>query len=285
MVFPAIGEDNVVRFWIRSLDGVDLRPLPGTETGRNAAPASWSFDSRWVIFGTRNKLKKVDIQGGPPQTIADIPLPSLNGAAWNRDGVIVLGLSSGGFPLVRVNASGGTATPMTALAPGETSHAWPQFLPDGKHFLYERMSSDVAKAGVYIGSIDAKPEEQSMRRLLASDRQAYYAPTPGRATGHLIFMRQSTLMAQPFDPETMKLSENPEAIADSVDSYAPRNGGLFSVSDTGTLVYRGGTGEQNTLTWLDQQGKPAGTLGDPGDYSDPVTSPDGKRVAVAKDKH
>jgi Tol biopolymer transport system component len=88
-------------------------------------------------------------------------------------------------------------------------------------------------------------------------------------------------MAQPFDPETMKLSENPVAIVDGVDSYAPRSGGLFSVSDTGTLVYRGGTGAQSTLTWLDQQGKPAGTLGDPGDYSNPAISPDGSRVAVA----
>jgi len=282
MVFQANGEDGVTRFWIRSIDGVDLRPLPGTENiGANSPPAAWSFDSRWVIFsaGTEGKLKKVDIQGGPPQVIADW-LGGLNGASWNSDGVIIGGAVRNQTPILKVNASGGQATPITQLAAGDLFHVWPQFLPDGKHFLYERVSSDTAKAGVYIGSIDAKPDQQSTERLLAGDRQAYYAALPGSRTGHLIFMRGSTLMAQPFDPAAMKLSGEPAAIADQVDSYAPRNGGLFSVSNTGTLAYRVGTGPQTALTWFDAQGKPAGTVGDPGDYYNPAISPDGSRVAV-----
>ena len=125
-----------------------------------------------------------------------------------------------------------------------------------------------------------------MQRLLATDRQAYYAPAPGGGTGHLIFLRGTTLMAQPFDPNKidsnqMGLSGEPVAIADGVDSFSTTNHGLFSVSDTGTLVYRGGSGPQTMLTWFDQQGNPAGTLGDPGDYSYPAISPDGSRVAVA----
>ena len=282
MVFPAIGEDGVTRYYIRALDGVEVRALPGSETTGVASPASWSNDSRWVVFATLGggKIKKVDIQGGPAQNLADFP-GALNGAGWNSDGVIVAGSSDLGNPILRVPASGGQATPLTALSPGDSGHRWPQFLPDGKHFLYLRVSSDAAKAGVYIGSLDAQPNQQNMQRLLATDRQAYYAPEPGGGTGHLIFMRGATLMAQLFDPGKMILSGEPVALADGIDSFAARNYGLFSVSDTGTLVYRGGTGAQTVLTWFDQQGNPAGTLGDPGDYSSPATSPDGSRVAVA----
>ena len=278
MVFPAIGEDGIRHYYVRALDGVEVRALPGADGGQ--APASWSYDSRWVVFATGNKLKKVDIQGGPPQNIADLPV-TLAGASWNSDGVIIASASGTASPILRVPAAGGQTTPITALAPGESAHLWPQFLPDGKHFLYLRVSSDAAKAGVYIGSIDAKPEQQSMQRLLATDRQAFYAPAPGGGVGNLIFLRGATLMAQPFDPGKMALSGEPVAIADGVDSFTSSNHGLFSVSDTGTLVYRVGTGTQTALTWFDQQGNPAGTLGDPGDYANPAISPDGSRVAVA----
>jgi eukaryotic-like serine/threonine-protein kinase len=277
MVFPAIGEDGHTRYYIRSLDGVDVRALAEA----NQSPAAWSFDSRWVIFADGNKLKKVDIQGGPAQNVADFPGAYLSGADWNSDGVIIAGSGPGADPILRVLASGGQATPITALTPGESGHASPQFLPDGKHFLYQRISSDAAKAGVYIGALDVQSNQQSMQRLLASDRQAYYAPAPGGGAGHLIFLRGTTLMAQPFDPAKMTLSGEPAAIADGVDSFTTTNHGLFSVSDTGTLVYRAGTGTQTVLTWFDQQGNPAGTLGDPGSYWSPAISPDGSRVAVA----
>jgi Tol biopolymer transport system component len=279
-VFPAIGEDGLTRYWIRSLDGIEARALPGTETVDTAPPAAWSFDSRWVLFtaSVGGKLEKVDIEGGPPQNIGDFPGP-LNGAGWNSAGVIVAGSANPGYPILRADASGGQATPITILAPGDVGHIWPQFLPDGKHFLYERVSSDVGKTGVYVGSIDAQPNQQSTQRLLASDRQAYYAPTP-RGKGYLIFLRQATLMAQVFDPDNLKLSGEPVAIANGIDSYAAKNYGLFSVSNIGTLVYRGVSGPQVTPTWFDPQGNPVGTIGGLGDYSNPAISPDGGRIAV-----
>jgi len=279
MVFPAFGEDGARHYFIRALDGVEVRALPGPNTAQ--PPAAWSYDSRWVVFAAGGgKIQKVDIQGGPAQNIADFP-GLLSGASWNPDGVIIAGASFGANPILRIPAAGGQATPATALAPGEGGHLWPQFLPDGKHFLYLRVSSDPDKPGVYIGSIEAKPAEQSMQRLLATDRQAYYAPDPGGAAGHLIFMRGATLMAQPFDPGKLTLSGEPAAIADSVDSFGVTSHGLFSVSNTGALVYRSGEGTQDVLTWFDQQGNPAGTLGDPGIYDFPAVSPDGSRVAVA----
>jgi len=280
MVFPAAGSDNITRYWLRSLDGVDVRALPGTESGPLAPPAAWSFDSRWVLFGTNNKLQKIDIQGGPPQPIADFP-GALNGAGWNSMGVIIAGAAVAGNPIFRIPASGGVATPITAVAPGESGHDWPQFLPDEKHFLYERISSDPARMGVYVGSIDAKSEEQSNERLLASDRQAYYAPSRDGTAGHLIFLRKTTLMAQAFDPKKLTLSGEPVAIANGVDSFANRNYGLFSVSNTGTLVYREGTGMQSVLSWFDRMGNPTGTIGDPGEYAFPAVSFQGDRIAVA----
>ena len=224
MVFSAMGDDGQTRYYIRALDGVDVRALPGTE-GPSGNRASWSYDSRWVIFANNlsgGQLKKVDIQGGPPQNIAAFP-GLLNGAGWNSDGVIIAGvLGAVGHPILRIPASGGQATPITALAPGERAHAWPQFLPDGKHFLYLRISSDANKTGIYVGSIEAQPNQQGMQRLLATDRQAFYAPAPGGGAGHLIFMRGAALMAQPFDPGKMILSGEPVAIADGIDSFCHR---------------------------------------------------------------
>ncbi len=183
------------------------------------------------------------------------------GAAWNRDGVIVVGMNGG--PLLRFSASGGMAIPATTLDKNETSHGWPQFLPDGRHFLYLRVSADPNKTGVYIGSIDAQPAEQSTTRILASNRQAYYAAAAGGGLGHLVFMRESAVMAQPFDPGTTELSGEPAAIAEGVDSFGPAAFGQFSVSNTGTLVYRGGAASRMVPTWFDSRGNRSGVLGDP----------------------
>jgi hypothetical protein len=240
MVFPATGEDGVARYWVRSLETVEARPVPGTETAY--VPAAWSGDSRFVLFTTNTKLQKVDIQGGPAQLVAELP-SQLNGATWNKDGVIVVGVAPNtSNPLFRVPARGGIAMPVTALAKGEIRHVFPQFLPDGRHFLYLRVSNDPNQMGIYIGSIDVKPEQQSLKRLLATNREAYYAAAPAGGTGHLIFLRDTTLMAQPFDPRRMELSGEPTPIAEGVDSFSGANYGLFSVSDTGALVYRGGAG-------------------------------------------
>ena len=286
MVFPATGEDGVNRYWLRSLETVEARPLPGTETAY--VPAAWTADSRYVIFTllNSNKLYKVDIRGGPPQVLAEVPAGgALNGATSNKDGVIVLGVFSPN-PLLLVKAEGGTAVPVTALAAGETNHRWPQFLPDGHHFLYQRVSSDPSRMGVYVGSVDAKPEQQSLTRLLATNRQAYYAAAADGGSGHLVFLRDTTLWAQPFDPVKLEKSGEPAPVpiadADGVDSFAAATGGLFSVSDSGTLVYRKVAEPRVAPTWFDLQGKPAGTLAEPGDYVNPAVSPDGTRIAVAR---
>ena len=238
MVFPARDEDGVNRYWVRSLDTVEARPLPGTETAY--VPPAWTWDSRQVIFTVlnNNKLHKMDIQGGLPQPLTDLPTGSLNGAASSKEGVIVFGVSTTGQPIFRVPAVGGPPVPITAVAKGETGHRWPQFLPDGRHFLYLRVSSDPKLMGIYVGSIDSQPEAQSLERVLATNREAYYAAAPGAGTGRVVFLREATLMAQPFDPVRRALSGEAVPIAEGVDSNALATYGLFSVSDSGTLVYR-----------------------------------------------
>jgi Tol biopolymer transport system component len=174
---------------------------------------------------------------------------------------------------------------ITALRNRETNHLFPQFLPDGKHFLYLRVSPDPAQAGIYIGDVDAKPEEQSTERLLPSDREAYYSPVPGARVGYLVFMQQDTLMAQPFDPVARQLIKGTAAAAipgiRPVDSYEDRNFGIFSVSNTGALAYRPSSGRRRVLAWYDSQGLRAGTLGDPDLYAYPAICDDGRVVVAA----
>jgi Tol biopolymer transport system component len=279
MVFPAVGEDGVARYWLRSLDTVEARPLPGTETAY--VPAAWTADSRHVIFTTLNSplLKKVDIQGGPPQTISSMQ-GSINGAAANRDGVVVFGSSLQGTPIFRVAEDGKGPIPLTALASAETAHRYPQFLPDGRHFLYFRDSSDTNRTGIYAGALDVKPGEQSQARILATNREAYYAISQDGGPGRLLFLRDTTLMAQPFDPGRLELSGSPVPVAEGVASFTPVSYGIFSVSDTGTVVYRGGAGVKFTLMWFDASGRPGDSF-EAADYANPVLSPDGTRIAVA----
>ncbi|HZL95407.1 MAG TPA: protein kinase, partial [Vicinamibacterales bacterium] len=292
VVLPAAGTDGVTRMWLRALDSVEVRPLAGTESP-NALPPPvfWSPDSRFIAFGSTpgpfapGQLKKLDITGGPPQTICDVP-GAVSSGTWSKDGVIVFGPNQrAGSMLFRVSAAGGTPTPATLIdrARGENAHRHPQFLPDGRHFLYFRNSSNPRRRGVYVGSIDVKPEEQSLTRIMASDRQAFYSPPAGNGPGQLLFLRDTTLFAQPFDPDRLELVGEPLPVTDQVGSFAPGQAGLFSVSQTGVLSYRVGPGgDQRQLTWFDGQGKSLGTIGEKGSYAGQQLSPDGTRVAVTQ---
>jgi Tol biopolymer transport system component len=290
VVLPATGSDGVTRMWLRALDSVEVRALVGTETGNSLPPpVFWSPDSRFIAFSATpgpfapGQLKKLDISGGPPQTICDVAA-AVPGGAWNRDGVIVFAVNNAPG-LLRVSAAGGAATLITMVdtAHQETAHRFPQFLPDGRHFLYLRVSSASERMGMFSGSIDAKPEEQSLKPVLLTDRQAKYAPALAGGLGQLLFLRDTTLFAQPFDPARLELSGEPIPVADQVGSFALANAGLFSASETGVLAFRvGAGGDQRQLTWFDPQGKVLGTVGDKGADDNPAISPDGTRIAVTQ---
>jgi hypothetical protein len=180
--------------------------------------------------------------------------------------------------ILRVSANGGTAVPATKLEPTEAFHTQPFFLPDGHHFLYTRISP--SGGGVYIGSLDAKPEDQSAQRLLTA-QFAIYAPGRPSGPGYVIFLRDSSLMAQPFDAGRLELQGDAIPVADPVGLYATR--GLFSASASGVLAYQGGSGASGIrLAWYDRQGKLLGEAAPPASYRAPEISPDGGRLALRR---
>jgi len=259
------------RIWVRALDAVTARPLEGTE---GAAFPFWSGDGAFIGFFADSKLKKIGVSGGPAVTICDAP--DGRGGAWNSDGTILFE-PIWNSPILKVSASGGKPEPVTTLDPSrdETTHRWPYFLPDGRHFLYIAGShrapirNDVD--AIYVASLD--PNEP--RRLLVAARS-----NPVYSDGHLFFVRDKTLMAQPFDASRLELTGDPIPIAENVTTSAQYFSAVFSVSGS-LLAYQGKSSgaDLSKLVWSDRTGKQLGTIGDPGEIATPRISPDGRRVA------
>ncbi len=271
-----VGEAEKRQLWVRSLDTLAAHPLPGTEEARYPF---WSPDSRYIGFLADDKLKKIDVLGGPPQTLCDAPTGQ--GATWSRDGVILFTPGTN-TPLHRVSSAGGVATPLTALDQSrhEISHRWPYFLPDGKRFLFFARSSQPEKSGFQVGSLDSK----EVKRLLAGDSSVAYAPPPGGGLGHLLFLREGTLMAQPFDAGRLELSGEPFPVAEQVAFSALSSMAAFSVSGNGVLAYLSGSGGSGgtELLWFDRTGKRLGSGAPPAQYYGVDLSPDGRRAAVGR---
>jgi eukaryotic-like serine/threonine-protein kinase len=278
LAFAAGGADGVMRIWIRSLDSLEARPLLGTEAPA-FPPFFWSPDSRQIAFDAGGKLKKISISGGVAQTLCDLAGLAVGGS-WNKDGMIIFG--QGGGCLMRVSANGGSASPLTVLntAGGDNHHVIPFFLPDGRHFIYLRASHKADNYGIYIGSIDTKPDEQDSRLLLETKFGAIYVPSSDGGTGHLLFVRDGELWAQSFDAHRLELSGEPVSIAVDVGTFL--DGALFSASANGILVYKSGGSQEGLLTWFDQRGRRLGTVGEPGTCLALSLSPDGTRAAVCR---
>ncbi len=266
VAFTAFGEDGRARIWIRDLDALDARVLAGTE---EAGTLFWSPDSRFIGFHSGGELKKIAAAGGPTQTLcacqASVP------PAWSKEGVIVFGNTQG---MMKVSAEGGTVTQLTSVDPsrGEYLHYLPSFLPDGHHFLYHRSSSNMPEnRGTYVGSIDAKPEQQPLQRVL--DGIATYA-----GSGRLLIFRAPgglPLLTQAFDVDQLKPTGDPTETIERALSYP-------TVSTTGVLAYGGTGAAARQLTWFDRQGKPAGTIGEPGDSAGARISPYDGTVAFTR---
>jgi eukaryotic-like serine/threonine-protein kinase len=285
LAFAATGSDGVARLWIRDLESLEVRTLSDSypvsiKHHRVVPPFFWSPDSRFIGFQAGGKLEKIGISGGPAQTLCDVQGTAVVGGSWNRDGVIVFADNSRG--LMQVSAAGGVASPLTTidLSRKEIVHVLPSFLPDGRHFLYLRASSNSENTGVYIGSLNTKPEEQDSRRLLTTTSGPVYVPSSDSDSGQVMFLRQGTLMAQPFDAHRLEPSGEAVPIAEQVGSFIDY--GLFSASSNGVLVYRSAVGQNYQLTWLDRQGKHLGTVAEPGAYNSIALSRDGRRVAASR---
>jgi serine/threonine protein kinase/dipeptidyl aminopeptidase/acylaminoacyl peptidase len=260
---------GINRLWVQRLSGASAEPLAGTEGASNPF---WSPDSRYLGFFANRQLKKIEASGGPPQKLADASLG--RGGSWNREGVILF-VPNSRSAVHRVSASGGDATPVTKLdgRASEISHRWPVFLPDGRRFLYLSQSSQGTgeRSGIYAASLDGGD-----RKLLfqANTNVAYSPP------GHLLFYRDRTLLARPFDPESLRFTAEAFPVAQDVQYFATFAQAVYSVSGPGLLAYQAGSGGETQLTWLDRGGRPAGTVGAPGQFATPRISHDGTRVAV-----
>jgi Tol biopolymer transport system component len=261
----SVSNEGKSQLWVRPLDSIAAQPLTGTD---GASYPFWSPDSASVGFFADGKLKRIEIVGGAPQVLANAALP--RGGAWNRDGTIVFAPAVAG-PLLKVPATGGEAVAVTRLETGQQSHKFPQFLPDGRHFIYYVAGGPAQ--GVYTSSLDGG----SSKQLANTDAAAVVSPS-----GFLLFARQTTLFAQAFDFKRQELSGNPFPVAlqAAVDALTSAVG----VSATsGIVAYRTGSADvARQLTWLDRSGKSVGAIGAPDTaaLTNVELSPDGKRVAV-----
>ena len=263
-----------VALWLRDLDGLSARALLRVS---GASYPFWSPDSRWIGFFAGGKLNKIDITGDPPLEVCDAP--NARGGAWNQDGVIVFALLRAG--MFRVSAGGGTPTMIDSAAGGIVDRL-PWFLPDGRHFLYTANNgADSGKARVYMDSVDAKPGLDSRKEVLTAASNAVYVPPLRSSPGYILFAREQSLMAQPFDPVTGKTNGDAVAVAEQVVYSGEFSQGQFSVSQNGILVYASGAAAQNKqLTWFDRGGKSEGTVGASADTLSVSLSPDGTMVAT-----
>jgi serine/threonine protein kinase/Tol biopolymer transport system component len=256
--------------WTHEVGGRRTTSLDGTQ---GASYPFWAPDGRFIGFFADGKLKKVDVSGGQVQVLCDAP--NGRGGAWNRDGVIVFTPDSFGG-LFRVSAAGGSPVEMTKpdASRSESSHRWPVFLPDGKHFLYlgTNFTGQLEKNAIFLGSLDSRES----RFLVSTSANAAYAEP-----GYLLYMRDKTLVAQPFDHRSYVLSGEPHTLSDEVLYTHIVNRAVFSVSGTEVLVTQTGkAGSNSQLTWFDRGGKPMGTVGTSGAYGNVRLSPDGRRIAV-----
>jgi len=279
LAFTAPDVGGVFRLWVRPLNSLDAHELTASVVSGTDPPFFWSRDSRYLVFDGGGKLEKIDVSGGPAQVLCDVP-GIVVGGSQNKDGVIIFGQSPG--VIMRVPASGGTATPLTALNPShdETQHVLPWFLPDGKHFVYHRTSTNPAYDGDYIGSIDVAPGKQDPQRLLATQYNATYVPSVDSNNGYLLYLASGgLLMAQPFDARSLTLTGQPTAIAEHVQGF--REFGYFSPSAGGELVYTSaGSIRSEQITLFDPAGKILGTVGQAASYGGLRISPDGSRAVA-----
>ena len=278
IAFVAPGPDGPAELWVRSLDSLTARTLATTDA--ESLREFWSPDSRWIAFAGDSKLKKVDIYGGPAQTLCSIR-GQLVGGAWNRDGVIIFGTFAHG--LMRIPETGGAPVAVTPdISHGELFHGLPAFLPDQRHFLYVRQTPLLDRNGIYLGSLDTKPEQQDSNRLVDGRWGPVYVPTSNSDIGYLLFTREDALIAQPLNARRGTLVGGPAVITEGLAGQSLASGFPFSASMTGVLTYqtRAASAARGRLTWFNREGRIVGTVGDPGQYNTVSLSPDGRRAVV-----
>ena len=275
IAFVAQSPDGSRPMWIRSMDSAEARVLPGTSGSFGGH--FWSPDSTSIAFAVEGELRKLALVGGTVQRVCALPrkgFEGFDGGAWSTRGTIVFASGGPQSRLYSVSETGGEARPLTTHDESreETTHSWPQFLPDGRHFLFQVASPKEGNSGLFVTSVETPSEK---RRIRPEYSRFQLIP------GYLLFVQGNTLLAQRFDVRKLESSGEPVPIASSVATYtqAP-NWGWYSASDSGRLAWLSGRGSEVGLEWVDRAGRRIGSLGEPGRYGQIVLSPDGRRVVA-----
>jgi serine/threonine protein kinase len=271
--------------WIRPTDSAKARLLPGTE---DATAAMWSPDSRTVAFVASHTLKRIEIAGGPPVKVADVPSADrFDSGTWSADGIILLACSCG---LERVAVASGEVTRLRAVdkAANEKAYSSPQFLPDGDRFLYFVASDDAKVQGVYVSSL-SRPDQRTL--LLNTAAKAMYVPRSGGAGGHLLWITDQTLQARPFNADSLTFDGGPTAIAEGL-SFSDLSTQMYSLeraafwaSATGLLVYAPAVVPSYAklpVSWVDRNGRIVGDAVPEGPYNAIAISPDQHQLALTR---
>jgi len=281
LVFGARRGNNVAgggQLFVWSRDSLEAHPIPGTEGAR--APF-WSPDGRSLAFRLGLDIRRVDIAAGTTETVVSGGV-AVDGGDWSREGVMLFGNSAGGIS--RVPAKGGEPVAVTsANARADVHQEAPVFLPDGRHFLYMRHAIGAEGTGVYLGSIDVAPADQSATPLLLADDGPKFVSGADERSGHVLFQRRGTLFAQALDLQALQLRGEAIPVATGVAGGDVNN--HMSASANGDLLaYRPRTAGSQTLrklVWVDRNGRQEPLPLEPGGYEDPMVSPDGSRIALA----
>jgi len=280
LTFSAVGPEGRRMLWLRDFDAMQAREIPGTE---GAFAPFWSPDSQHIAFFAGKGLKQVHLLSNladvKPETICQTDAQP-GGGAWNSDGTIVFapGMEDG---LYQVPAAGGHPQPLLQLdqAKGERAQLWPQFLPDGKHFLFFLLTTMPETTGVYAGALDTP----GYRRVLQSETNAVFSPGDGESgSGYLLYIQDRDLMRQKFNASRLEAEGEAKVQAADIGALQTLSLAPVSVSRTGVLVYQSVPKATRQLVWLDREGRQMGFIPDPGQWGPPRISPDGTRVAVGK---
>ena len=276
LAFVTRGTAGDTSLWIRPLASIDGRQLPGSE---GAAFPFWSPDSRTIGFFAGGKLKRIEAAGGPTQALADVSSDP-RGGTWSPDGTIIFSPHTTS-PLMRVPAAGGTVSELTKLDTeiGQTSHRWPSMLPDGKHILYYGRGGLPEVQGIYGTSVDSTQP----KLIMASGVSGTFARVD--SDEYLLFVRESTLMGQRFDPDRLELSGAAVPMVEDLLSFPGEVGptAYAAVSAAaGNLAYRTGDQQTTKLVWYDRSGKDLETITEPGGYHELVLSKDNSKVLFGR---
>src|SRR5215469_15491122 len=267
LVFSAVTPGWGGQLWLRRTDSLTAKPLPGTEDAQNPF---WSPDGRWIGFVAGEKLRKISIDGGSPLVICSSVQE--RGGSWNSSGTILF-VPGPGYPVFSVQDSGGNPVAVTELdgSAGEVSHRWPVFLPDGTHFLFLARGKENI---IYAASTKSKERKV----ILKNDTNAIFV-----SSGYLLFVKNSVLMAQPFDAEHLELKGNAISVAEGVPVFGGQQRGLFSASENGLLAIHAKAQMLSQPIWVDSTGKPIEPLMPPAMFAfgSMQMSPDGRKIAFS----